>query len=54
VSIPLYYTGLGPKAFVFEKDAMHRQIMADNKGNLKLNVSIPAGGYTWHVIREIN
>ena len=54
VSIPLYYTGLGPKAFVFEKDAMHRQIMADNKGNLKLNVSIPAGGYTWYVIREIN
>jgi hypothetical protein len=54
VSIPLYYTGLGPKAFVFEKDAMHRQIMADNKGNLKLNVSIPAGGYSWYVIREIN
>lgn len=54
VSIPLYYTGLGPKAFVFEKDAMHRQLMADNKGNLKLNVSIPAGGYTWYVIREIN
>jgi len=54
VSIPLYYTGLGPKAFVFEKDAIHRQIMADNKGNLKLSVSIPAGGYTWYVIREIN
>ena len=53
VSIPLYYTGLGPKAFVFEKDAMHRQIMADNKGNLKLNVSIPAGGYTWYVIRAV-
>ena len=54
VSIPLYYTGLGPKAFVFEKDSMHRQLMADNKGNLKLNVSIPAGGYSWYVIREIN
>lgn len=54
VSIPLYYTGLGPKAFVFEKDDLHRQIMADNKGNLKLNVSIPAGGYSWYVIREIN
>jgi len=54
VSIPLYYTGLGPKAFVFEKDATHWQSMADNKGNLKLNASIPAGGYSWYVIREIN
>lgn len=54
VSIPLYYTGLGPKAFVFEKDATHWQSMADNKGNLKLNVSIPAGGYSWYVIRSIN
>lgn len=53
VSIPLYYTGLGPKAFVFEKDATHWQSMADNKGNLKLNVSIPAGGYSWYVIRAV-
>ena len=54
VSIPLYYTGLGPKAFVFEKDATHWQSMADNKGNLKLNVSIPAGGYSGYVIRSVN
>jgi hypothetical protein len=53
VSIPLYYTGLGSKAFVFEKDATHWQSMADNKGNLKLNVSIPAGGYSWYVIRAV-
>jgi hypothetical protein len=53
VSIPLYYTGLGPKAFVFEKDTTHWQSMADNKGNLKLNVSIPAGGYSWYVIRAV-
>ena len=54
VVLPLYYTGLNTKVEVAEKDAMHRQLMADNKGNLKLNVSIPAGGYTWYVIREIN
>jgi hypothetical protein len=53
VSIPLYYTGLGPKAFVFEKDTTHWQSMADNKGNLKLNVSIPARGYSWYVIRAV-
>ena len=54
VVLPLYYTGLNTKVEVAEKDAMHRQLMADNKGNIKLNVSIPAGGYTWYVIREIN
>jgi hypothetical protein len=53
LSIPLYYTGLGPKAFVFEKDTTHWQSMADNKGNLKLNVSIPARGYSWYVIRAV-
>ena len=54
LSIPLYYTGLKSKAFVFEKDKTHRQVLVDAKDNLKLDVSIPAGGYTWYVIREIN
>ncbi len=54
LSIPLYYTGLKSKAFVFEKDKTHRQMLMDAKDNLKLDVSIPAGGYTWYVIREIN
>ena len=53
VSIPLYYTGLKSKAFVFEKDNTHRQILVDGKDNLKLDVNIPAGGYTWYVIRAI-
>jgi len=54
VSIPLYYTGLKSKAFVFEKDKIQRQILVDGKDNLKLDVSIPAGGYTWYVIRQTN
>jgi hypothetical protein len=54
LSIPLYYTGLKSKAFVFEKDKTHRQILMDGKDNLKLEVSIPAGGYTWYVIRNVN
>jgi len=54
VVLPLYYTGLKTKVDVAEKDAMHSQQLADPQGNLKLNVSIPAGGYTWYVIREIN
>lgn len=54
VSIPLYYTGLKSKAFVFEKDKTHRQMLVDGKDNLKLDVSIPAGGYTWYVIRNVN
>ncbi len=54
ISIPLYYTGLKSKAFVFEKDKIHQQISLDGKDNLKLEVSIPAGGYTWYVIRNIN
>jgi hypothetical protein len=28
--------------------------LVDGKDNLKLDVSIPAGGYTWYVIREVN
>ncbi|MEY3576462.1 MAG: hypothetical protein RL394_44, partial [Bacteroidota bacterium] len=54
VVLPLYYTGLNTKVDVAEKDAMHSQQLADPQGNLKLNVSIPAGGYSWYVIREIN
>lgn len=54
LSIPLYYTGLKSKAFVFEKDKTHRQILMDGKDNLKLEVSIPGGGYTWYVIRNVN
>ena len=54
LSIPLYYTGLKSKAFVFEKDKTHRQMLMDAKDNLKLEVSIPAGGYTWYVIRNVN
>lgn len=54
LSIPLYYTGLKSKAFVFEKDKTHRQLLMDGKDNLKLDVSIPAGGYTWYVIRNVN
>lgn len=53
VSIPLYYAGLKSKAFVFEKDNTHRQMLVDGKDNLKLDVSIPAGSYTWYVIRAI-
>lgn len=54
LSIPLYYTGLKSKAFVFEKDKTHWQVLMDGKDNLKLEVSIPAGGYTWYVIRNVN
>lgn len=54
ISIPLYYTGLKSKAFVFEKDKTHRQILVDGKDNMKLDVSIPAGGYSWYVIRSVN
>ena len=54
LSIPLYYTGLKSKAFVFEKDKTHRQILMDGKDNMKLEVSIPGGGYTWYVIRNVN
>ena len=54
LSIPLYYTGLKSKAFVFEKDKTHRQILMDGKDNMKLEISIPGGGYTWYVIRNVN
>ena len=53
LSIPIYYTGLKSKVFVFDKDKTHRQILVDGKDNLKLDVSIPAGGYAWYVIRAI-
>jgi hypothetical protein len=29
-------------------------MFVDGKDNLKLDVSIPAGGYNWYVIRNIN
>ena len=54
ISIPVYYTGLKSKAFVFEKDKTLQQMVVDGKDNLTLDVSIPAAGYSWYVIRSIN
>ncbi len=52
LKIPLYYTGLNKMATVAEKDGLKKMMSLDASGNLSLQVSIPANGYNWYVIRK--
>jgi hypothetical protein len=39
-------------ATVAEKDGLKKLMSLDASGNLSLQVSIPANGYNWYVIRK--
>ncbi len=54
IKIPMYYSGLSGKATFVEKGKTIRQLSLDPKGDASLDVSIPAEGYTWFVVRGVN
>ena len=50
IKVPLYYTGLTTKAIIREKDSQQIAYTLDNRREIKVNVTIPANGFTWFVI----
>ena len=51
VTLPLYYTGLTRNASVSERDGKPKKVKLDREYNVKVEVTIPANGYNWLVIR---
>ena len=51
VHLPLYYTGLEKAASVSEQGGKARKYKLGRDYCIDLDVSIPAGGYTWFVIK---
>jgi len=51
IRLPLYYTGLRDQALVRLKDSQELMVRPAHDRSIELNVTIPAQGYTWYVIR---
>ena len=50
IELPLYYTGLTDVAQIREQEGKSVQYNLDSNRRVRLNVTIPANGYTWYVI----
>jgi len=51
IKVPLYYTGISGSAGVREKEGAEKKYRLDENKNIILQVSIPANGYNWYLIR---
>lgn len=54
VKLPLYYTGITTKAIIREQDGKPQIYQLNRAYEVKVQVAIPAGGYTWLVIEEVD
>ena len=54
INLPLYYSGLKGKISVRQKDDAETVSVVSSNQTINLTASIPAGGYTWYVIRNVN
>lgn len=52
ITLPLYYTGLSKKAVIYEQDKKRTRATLDREYKVQVEVTIPANGYNWLVIRE--
>ncbi len=50
LTLPLYYTGLGERAHVREKEGKSATYDLDRGCRIRLDVSVPPHGFTWFVI----
>lgn len=50
IELPLYYTGLTDKATIRIREGKPKTYTIDRRWHVKVDVDIPAGGYTWLVI----
>lgn len=51
IRLPLYYSGLKDQALVRLKDNQELMVRPAHDRSIDINVTIPAKGYTWYVIR---
>ncbi|MBC9797426.1 alpha-galactosidase [Sinomicrobium sp. FJxs] len=51
ITLPLYYTGLQGSAEISMEEGKTASYDMDNKGNIRIRVTIPPGGYTWLTVR---
>jgi len=54
IRIPFYYTGLKGKFEIREKDKVPTQMPISKDQSASITLSIPAEGYNWFIIREVN
>lgn len=54
VKLPLYYTGLTEKALVREQEGKPQIYHLDRAYEVRVQVTIPAGGYTWLVVEGVD
>jgi len=54
IKIPFYYTGLKGKFEIKEKDKVIMQMPISKEQFANITISIPAEGYNWFIIREVN
>lgn len=52
IRIPLYYAGLSKSVRLAERDGTSKVMALDADGSFLLSARIPAGGWTWYVIRK--
>jgi len=54
LSLPLYYSGLKGKVSIADQKGAVRQLSLDARQQLNMSVSIPANGFIWYVLRQVN
>jgi hypothetical protein len=54
LSLPLYYSGLKGKVSIADQKGTVRQLSLDARQQLNMSVSIPANGFIWYVLRQVN
>lgn len=52
MKVPLYYTGLVGKAKLIDQDGKSKDLQLNDKQDAFVDVSIPAGGFSWFVIQD--
>ena len=51
LTLPLYYSGLTDKALIGEKDSSYKTYELDRFFEVTVNMSLPATGITWYLIK---
>lgn len=54
VKLPLYYTGLRDKALIREQDGKPQIYQLDREYEVRVQLTVPAGGYTWLVVEGVD
>lgn len=50
LDLPLYYTGLSGKVTIREQEGPPRSLVLDGRSSARLEVSVPAGGFSWFIV----